>query len=96
MSYSFRVQGADKRAAAALAEEKFDEVIANQAVHARDKDAVMSNIDAVLALLADDDTKDVAINVNGYVSWLNPPDQEPVFSSVSVCASAGHIERMVK
>lgn len=93
MSYSFSVMAADKAAAKAAVAAKFDEMVASQPVHARDRAAVLANANAVIDLLADDDTKDVRVNFNGYVSWTNPASEEPAFNSVAINCQAGYVDR---
>jgi len=93
MSYSFSVTAADKAAAKAAVAAKFDEMVASQPIHARDRAAVLANANAVIDLLADDDTRDVRVSFNGYVSWTNPAGEEPAFNSVSISCQANHVAR---
>lgn len=96
MSYSFNVKAADKAAAKEAVAAKFDsDVIANQAVHARDRAAVLANANTVIDLLADDDTKDVSVSCSGSVSWGSAAGDEPLFSSVSIACNASHAVRML-
>jgi hypothetical protein len=90
MSYSFSLRAADKSAAKAAVEAKFDEVIASQPVHVRDKAAVLANAGAVIDLLVDDDTKDVTVSCNGYVSWNS---DQAALTGVAVTCSAGYANR---
>jgi hypothetical protein len=94
MSYSFNIRAANKADAKAAVEVKFDEVIAGQPVHARDRAAVLANAYAVIDLLGDDDAKDISVTCGGYVSWqtAEPPESVPL-SSASVSASAGYVSR---
>lgn len=95
MSYSFSVKASTKEAVKIAAAEYFDNsVVAQQPVHARDRAAVMANIAAVVDLLGDDDTRDVNISCNGYVSWSAAVDQaEAPLTSASVSCSAGFVNR---
>lgn len=94
MSYSFSVLAADKAAAKVAVATKFDEmVVASQPVHAHDRAAVLANANAVIDLLPDDDTKDVSVSCNGYVSWSNPPSEEPAFNTAQVAAQASRVVR---
>lgn len=95
MSYSLAVKAATKAEARAAVEAKFDaDVVAHQPVHARDKAAVLANVDAALGLLADDPTKDVAISVNGYVSWQTAEPQDVVpLTSVGITCGVGLANR---
>ena len=50
---------------------------------------MLANATAVVDLLADDDTKDVVVALNGYISW-NATDAEdnPLLTSASINCSA--------
>jgi hypothetical protein len=94
MSYSFGIKAADKAAAKEAVAAKFDsEVVAHQPVHVRDRAAVLANVGSVIDLLADDDTKDIMVSVNGYVSWGATVDGTEQFSTVSVSATASYATR---
>lgn len=93
MSYSFSVKAANKEAAKAAVEAKFDETIAQQPVHARDRVAVLTNANTVIDLLADDDTKDISVSCNGYVSWSSGGVEEAQFNTASVACNASHAKR---
>ncbi|UIF90862.1 hypothetical protein [Cupriavidus sp. UYPR2.512] len=95
MSYSIGVVAETKEAAKAAIAAKFDaDVVAHQPVHARDRAAVLANVDAALSLLADDDSKDVSVSVNGYVSWQTPEPQDVVpLTSVGITAGVGYVAR---
>lgn len=92
MSYSFNVQASTKSAAKDAVAVKFDEVIATQPIHARDKTAALANANAVIDLLMDDDTREISVSVNGYVGWqevLRDDGSNPL-QSASVSASASY------
>lgn len=96
MSYSFTVKAATKALALEAVAAEMQKVVASQPVHARDEAAVNKNAAEIVALLPDDDTKDVTFGVNGYVSWssahqLGDPDFK--LSAVSVAVSAALIDR---
>jgi hypothetical protein len=96
MSYSFSVLAANKAAAKEAVAAKFDEmVVASQPIHARDRAAVLANANTVIDLLADDDTKDVRVSCNGYVSWTNPVGEAPAFNTAAVNCQASHSTRAV-
>ena len=67
MSYSFSVKGATKADAIEAANSKFDEVQAQQPVHALDMAAAKTATAAFTNLLGDDDKCDTALSVNGSV-----------------------------
>lgn len=94
MSYSFQVKAATKADAKALVEEEFEKVVRHQPCHARDKAAAIANANAVIDLLADDDTMDVSVFCHGYVSWQVPGDGSDVpLCSAQISASAVHATR---
>ncbi len=93
MSYSFSVQATSKASAKELVAAKFDEVVASQPIHVRDKAAALANANAVIDLLADDDTREISVSVNGYVGWqevLRDDGSNPL-QSASVSASANYV-----
>ena len=92
MSYSFNIKAISKEVAKQAVAAKFDEIVSQQPVHANDRTAVLANADAVIDLLADDDSKDVSVSVNGYVSW--PGQDNSQFSGVNISAGASHSERV--
>lgn len=71
MSYSFSVRGASKVAALALVAEKLAAVVESQPTHSIDVAAASAAVESFVALLPDDDSRDVAISVNGSVSTLD-------------------------
>jgi hypothetical protein len=93
VSYSITAAGADKGAARLAIEAKFDsDVVARQPVHSRDRQAVLANVDSVLALLADERPPgpyplEVRISVNGYMSWSGSIETATLHA-VSVSATA--------
>ncbi|UFZ05462.1 hypothetical protein LQG66_03860 [Bradyrhizobium ontarionense] len=72
MSYSFGVWAKSKAEAKAAVAAKLDEVIATQAIHARDKSAILANAAAVIDLLGDavPDGHEIHVGCNGSVSWI--------------------------
>lgn len=91
MSYSFNIKAANKHAAKSAVDIEFSNVVARQPIHERDRAAVRVNANAVIDLLADDDTKDISVSCNGYVSWST--GDSTLLSSVSIACSAGHCDR---
>jgi hypothetical protein len=88
MSYSFTVKAATKDDAKAAVEAAFDNVVAQQPIHARDKAAALANASAVIDLLMDVPAdKHVSVSVNGYVGWMLGDDQPLNSASVSAGAS---------
>jgi len=95
MSYSFNIKAADKQAASLAVAAKFDEIVAQQPVHAKDRDAVLANANAVIDLLHGNPEKnqgrDISVSVNGYVSWSSADTQD--FNSISVSSTASYVDR---
>lgn len=100
MSYSFQVREANQEAAIQAATVKFDEVVTQQPVHARDREAVLANIKAAVGLLGEHPTFGtyewvVSIYVNGYVSWPSVPGEDLAtvqLSTASISASAAWLQ----
>jgi hypothetical protein len=96
MSYSFGIKAANKAAAKEAVAAKFDEIVVQQPMHARDYAAILANTNATIDLLADDDTKDIAVSCNGYLSWGGTgevSDASPIgTASISCTASNAHRE----
>lgn len=93
MSYSFGVKASTKGDAKAAVLAKFDEIVGQQPIHARDSAAVLANAGLVIDLLADDDTKDIAVSCNGYVSWNGSGDFSPEIAAIgtaSISCTASH------
>jgi hypothetical protein len=92
MSYSFSVKSATKDGAYNAAVQKVEETVAQQQSHGRDKDQILANLKAVVSLLDDDETKDVVISCNGYISSHGRLDTDPLCSAAISC-SAGLVPR---
>lgn len=91
MSYSFSVIAANKAAAKSAVAAKFDEVVATQPIHARDRAAALGNANAAIDLLVDDATLHVSVSVNGYVGWRDPLTEaaDNALVGATISASAG-------
>jgi hypothetical protein len=87
MSYSFQVKAATKAEVKAAVEAEFDKVVQFQPVHARDKAAVLANVDAVIALVEDNADKDVHVACHGSVGWDGSDLQIANLHSASVACS---------
>ncbi|UDF33531.1 UNVERIFIED_ORG: hypothetical protein LHJ69_12950 [Shinella sp. XGS7] len=89
MSYSFNVRGATKALALAVLAAKLDEVVQQQPVHAADRQQAQAAAEAFVGLLPDDASKEVHINISGYVSgqWSGSDLVQLSGASVSVSAS---------
>lgn len=85
MSYSFTVRAATKAEAISAVGDKLAEVVTQQPVHAADVEQAQAAAAAFVGLLLDDDSKDVCVSMNGYVSYTGPSSF--IVASVSVNAS---------
>jgi hypothetical protein len=90
MSYSIGVRAATKSLALAALAASFDtNVLPNQPVHQADKAQALAAAESMVNTLADDDSKDVSISLNGSLSWENAGDNQATrFVGASVGASA--------
>ena len=93
MSYSFQVKAPTKVAAKEAVAAEFEKIVGYQPMHVRDRDAVVANASAVIDLLADDESKDVGVSCNGYLSWSTGTVEDPKFSSVNITCYASHADR---
>ena len=95
MSYSFSVRGATVALALAAASDAFAKVVESQPVHAADMEPSLGAASVFAELLKPDESKDVVISMNGYLSWhhTQTPEQSPEFTGVSVTVSVNHIAR---
>ena len=89
MSYSFNIRAATKAQALTDVALKFDEVVAMQACHARDKGAALAAASAMVGLLDDDESRDVVVGMSGYLSgqWVGHDVASISCAAVSVNAS---------
>ncbi|WP_316200410.1 MULTISPECIES: hypothetical protein [unclassified Bradyrhizobium] len=73
MSYSFNIYAGSKSEAKVAVATKLEEVIATQAIHARDKSAILANASAVIDLLTDavPDGHLIYVGCNGSLSWTD-------------------------
>lgn len=94
MSYSFSIKVETKALAKQAVASELDKIVDSQPIHARDRAAALANATAVIDLLADDDTKDVSVSCNGYVSWnVNGDLTEVPLSTASISCVANHVAR---
>jgi hypothetical protein len=90
MSYSFNVRGTSKADVKAKVEAELDKVVTSQSVHACDRDQAEAAAAAFIDIVADDDSKDIQVSVNGSVGW----DRDPTHvTAASVAVSASLIAR---
>lgn len=95
MSYSFAVRGATVALALAAASQAFAKVVESQPVHAADMEPALGTASVFAGLLKEDESKDVAISMNGFLSWqqAQTAEQSPEFCGVSVTVSVNHVPR---
>lgn len=70
MSYSFSARAASKGEVMAAVAHQLDNVVASQPVHEKDRAAAHANIDAALALLNEDESRDIVVNAHGSIVTL--------------------------
>jgi hypothetical protein len=86
MSYSFSVTAASKAEAKQKIAAEFDSILASQPVHAADRASAQAAAEAFVDVLKDPaEDEQIAVSVNGYVSWR----AEGEFTGASVGVSAG-------
>lgn len=93
MSYSFTIRGASKAMALASVSLKLDEIAIQQPVHAADNAQAMQAAELFVGVLPDDDTRDVQVSMNGYVSGQWEGSSLLKLTSASVSVTAGLVER---
>lgn len=73
MSYGFSVRGATVALAAAAVASKFDEVVATQPVHAKDREGAIAAATTFAGLISEPgEGQEVMISVSGSVGWQVP------------------------
>jgi hypothetical protein len=96
MSYSFDFTVATKAEAKDRVATEFDTIVSVQPVHKRDRNAALAATHTFIDMLADNDTKDIRVNVHGSVSypWSADMDAEAApLSQASVGVSAWHVPK---
>lgn len=89
MSYSLSVRAANKAEAKAAVGVELDKVVASQPIHARDRAQAEAAAHAFIDQLADDDSRDVCVNVSGSLGWSGTLGQDGNgITSASVGVSA--------
>lgn len=93
MSYSFNVRAPNKAEAKAMVNAKMDETVVSQPVHAKDCAQAKAAAATFIDLLTEDESKDVSVSMNGYLSgnWVGNDIERINGASVSI--SAGHAEK---
>lgn len=69
MSFSFNVKAADAAAVLALVATEFDQVVASQPIHEKDKDAGVNAATALVGVLDATADKDISVHISGSLSW---------------------------
>lgn len=89
MSYSFTVRAATKAEAKERVAAELEKVVASQSCHAADKAQAQAVADSFIDVLPDDDSKDVLVSMNGYVSGNWEGSTITRITSASVNVSVG-------
>jgi hypothetical protein len=76
MSYSFGIRAATKALALAAVAAKLDEVVQSQPVHKADREQAQAAAEGFINVLKEDEAMDIAVTVNGSVSWRDVGDDE--------------------
>lgn len=95
MSYPFDFAAPTKDEAKTRIAAELENIVAQQPAHAKDRAAAQAAADAVIDLLADDDTMDIRVSMHGSVGWrmeLSDGDQYPL-TQASVGVNAWHIPK---
>lgn len=87
MSYSFSVRASTKAEAKQKVADKLAEVVTAQPTHKADIVQAQAAADAFIALLDDDESRDVTVAVNGWLSWSGTTEPQ-VFSGACVGVTA--------
>ena len=94
MSYSFSLRAATKAEAKTAVAAKLDEVVSQQPLHQLELDASVALADAIIELLPQDDTRDVAVSMNGSVSWTGVYPESHVVKGIGVSFNAYWADRV--
>lgn len=93
MSYSFNVIAGTKAEAKAKVAAKLAEVVAQQPIHALERDQAQATADAFIDLAPDRPEMDLSVSLHGSVGWSGTyPDAYEV-THISCGTSIGHCER---
>lgn len=90
MSYSFSVVVSSKEEAKVRVGEELAAVIVAQPIHQKDAEQAQAATESIIALLADDSSRNITIAVNGWLGWegdQSAPDCRITSASVNVTAS---------
>lgn len=79
MSFSFHVRGATLALALAAVAVELDKVVAQQPVHAADREQIGKVVESHAALLTEDSSRDVMIYVSGSISTAEVSEGAPPF-----------------
>jgi hypothetical protein len=69
MSYSFGVQAPTKKEAEEKVSHELVKVIESQSMHKKDADQAANAAFSMIALLREDETKDIYVSVSGSIGW---------------------------
>lgn len=95
MSYSFDFAAPTKADAKLRVASELETIAAQQPAHEKDRAAAQAAANAIIDLLADDETMDIRVSMHGSVGWrmaLSGGDQYPL-TQASVGVNAWHIPK---
>lgn len=93
MSYSFGFRAPSKAQAILDLPAHFDAATTNQTCHASDREQALAAGAAFIGVLADDDTKDVAVTISGYLSGHWSGGDVTKIANAGFNLSAGLVDR---
>ena len=88
MSYSFQVKGESKEEAIDAVRVKLAEVVAQQPVHAIDRDQALAAAVAVISVLPGGADRGVSVSVSGSLGWTGTYPDSHVITSAQVSVYA--------
>lgn len=94
MSYSFTIRAASKALALAAVAAELDKVVERDPVHKVDRPQAQHVAELMVGLLPDDDSRDVSVAMNGYVTGQLQGERPLTLSSVNVGCGAALVHRL--
>lgn len=93
MSYSFTICTTGKAEAKLAVAAKFDEAVAHQSCHQRDREQALAAAGAFIDLLDDREDSDLTVAMNGYLAGIWKGTDVTSITGASVSVSAGWTPR---
>lgn len=96
MSYSFNIRVASAVLAATAIASKFDEVVASQPVHEKDREVAIATAGAIVGLIGEPaEGQEISISVSGWLQWQHIEGQAAPesFTGCSLTVSASIVAK---